>query len=243
MLHIVFSIFVFIFVGLFETFRHGIFGLNPTELLTVTAGILGLCAFAILRTDIISIIRRPQRDLYDQAHLGWTWSRTILGLMLGTLLWVIPAAFDPVQFQTGALTLLTPTLLTALALQVLLVALPQELFFREAAIKAFRGDTTTVYLLSGLAYFVFYVPFGVPTAMIMAGAGVYFMTLRLIGTNILAVALIHGATNVVLSKDATMGLTGNDQWLYAAYFLAASIGLSAVTLRLFAQKPNVYTYA
>lgn len=243
MLHIVFSIFVFIFVGLFETFRNGIFGLNSTELMAVTAGILGLCAFAILRMDIPFIIRRPQRALYGQSHLGWTWARTCLGLLLGVLLWVIPATVDPVQFQTEALTQLTPTLLTALGFQVLLVALPQELFFREAAIKAFRGDPNTVYLLSGLAYFIFFVPFGIPTALVMAGAGVYFMTLRLIGTNILAIALIHGTTNLVMTKGVTLGLTGNEEWLYAAYFLTTSLALSAVTLRLFAQKPSEYSYA
>lgn len=242
-MHIVFSIFVFLFVGLFETFRHGVFGLDSTDIMTVTAAILGLCALAILRSDIVFLIRRPLRGLYGSTHLGWTWSRTVLGLILGTLLWIIPAAFDLVQFQNGALALLTPALLTALALQVLLVALPEELFFREAAIKAFRGDTNTIYLVSGLAYFIFYVPFGVPTAMVMAGAGVYFITLRLIGTSILAIALIHGATSLVLTKGVTMGLSGQDEWLFAAYFLAASIGLSAVTLRLFGQKRNEYVYA
>lgn len=242
-MHIVFSIFVFIFVGLFETFRHGIFGLNSTELVVVTAGILCLCAFAILRVDVTYLVRPPKRDLYGKAHLGWTWSRTGLGLTLGALLWAIPAIVDPVQLQTTAQSLLTPVMLTALMFQVLLVALPQELFFREAAIKAFRGDTNTIYLLSGLAYFIFYVPFGVPTAMIMAGAGVYFMTLRLIGTSILAIALIHGATNLLLAKGVNLGLTGRDEWLYAAFFLVASLVLSAVITRFFAQKPSEYAYA
>lgn len=242
-MHIVFSIFVFIFAGLFETFRHGIFGLNPTEIMTVTAAILGLCAFAILRMDVLSVLQRPKRDLYGHSHLGWTWSRTVLGLFLGALLWIVPAAVDPIQFQTEALSLRTPTLLTALALQVLLVALPQELFFREAAIKSFRGDTSTIYLLSGLAYFVFFVPAGLPTAVVMAGAGVFFMTLRLIGTSILAIALIHGVLNMLLTKGVTMGLTGNDEWLYAGYFFAVCVGLSVVIKRLFAQKTSEYSYA
>lgn len=242
-MHIVFSIFVFILAGLFETFRHGIFGLNSAEIMTVAAGLLGLSAFAILRMDALSLVRRPKGDLYGHAHLGWTWSRTVLGLCLGALLWIVPAAVDPIQFQIEALSLRSPTLLTVFALQVLLVALPQELFFREAAIKSFRGDISTTYLMSGLAYFVFFAPLGIPTALVMGGAGVFFMTLRLIGTNILAIAMVHGVLIMVLTKGATLGLTGQDEWIFAGYFFAASVALSVVIKRLFAQKTSEYSYA
>jgi hypothetical protein len=127
--------------------------------------------------------------------------------------------------------------------QVLLVALAQELFFREAVVKALKSNTGAIYFVSGLAFFIYYVPQGVPTAMIAAGMGLYLVALRLIGTNVLALAVIHGATVVMFTNVLPLGLTGRDEWMYAAFFLAGAALLSLIVHQTFSQKRSAYIYA
>lgn len=242
-MHIAFAVVFFVFVGLSETLRHGIFGLNPLETAGIIAGALALSALLILRGDIVSVLRAPRHDLYDDPRLTWTWSRTFLGLILGPVLWIIPVLYGLTLIQINIVPVPTETLVEALVVQVLLVALAQELFFREAAIKAFRSSPGAIYLISGLAFFIYYVPQGLPMAVMAMGAGFYYLTLRLIGTNILAVALIHGATSVLFTQVLSLGLTGREEWIYAGYFLAASVVLSAAVYKMFVQKRSEYSYA
>ena len=241
--HIAFALVFFVFVGLSETLRHGFFGLNPSEITGITAGALILSALLILRADIVFALRSPRHDLYGDARLTWTWPRTFLGLVLGPALWIIPVAYGLTLVQINIIPVPVETLIEALVVQVLLIALAEELFFREAALKAFRSDIRAIFLISGLSFFIYYVPQGLPTAIIAAGAGLYFLTLRLIGTNILAVAFVHGASVVMFTKVLSLGLTGGDEWVFAGYFLAASAGLSLVVYQLFGQKRSVYVYA
>lgn len=245
-MHIAFAIVFFLFVGLCETLRHGIFGLNPSEVTGITAVALALSAFLILRGDIVFTLRQPRHDLYEESRFNWTWPRTVLGLALGPMLWIIPVAYGLTLVQITIVPVPLESLIEALVMQVLLVALAEELFFREAAIKAFHSSTGAIYLISGLAFFIYYIPQGVPTAMIAAGTGLYFVTLRLIGTNILAVALIHGATSVMLTQVLSLGVLARDstaEWVYAGYFVVTSVVLSAAVHQIFAQKRSVFSYA
>ncbi len=200
-------------------------------------------ALFILRADVVFALRPPSHDLYGDRRLNWTWSRTILGLFLGPVLWILPFAYGLTLIQINFPTFSPETLLSAFAAQVLVVALAQELFFREAVVKAFHGDTWAIYLISGLGFFIYYIPQGVPGAMIAAGSGLYLVALRLIGANVLALAVIHGATTVVFTKVLPLGLTGRDQWLYAGFFLAASVVMSVIVHQMFSQKRSAYIYA
>lgn len=242
-MHIAFAVVFFVFVGLSETLRQGIFGLNATEIAGITSGALLFSAVFILRGDIVFLLRRSRQDLYGDARLNWTWPRSGLGLILGPALWILPFIYGSTLIQINFTSISLDTLITALATQVLLVALAQELFFREAVVKAYQSSTRAIYLVSGLAFFIFYVPQGVPAAMIAAGMGLYLVALRLIGTNVLVLALIHGATSVMFTNVLALGLTGRDQWMYGAFFLAGAALLSLIVHQTFSQKRSEYIYA
>ena len=241
--HIAFAVSFFIFVGLCETLRHGIFGLNPSETTGYIYSALALFALFILRGDVVFTMRQPRHALYENARLNWTWSRSVLGLFLGPLLWIIPAVYGLSLTQINIMPISAELLIEMLVIQVLLIALAEEFFFREAVVKAFRSDISAIYLISVLAFFIFYVPQGLPAALVAAGTGMFYVTLRLIGTNILVVALVHGATNVMFAQVFSLGLTSGDEWVYATYFLAAATVLSGAVYYLFAQKRSVYLYA
>ena len=242
-MHIAFAVSFFIFVGLCETLRHGIFGLNPSETTGYIYTAMALCALFILRGDVVFLMRQPRHALYENAHLNWTWKRSVLGVVLGPLLWIVPVVYGLTLLQINILPISAEALIELLVVQVLLIALAEEFFFREAVVKAFRSDISAIYLISVLAYFIFYVPMGVPAALIAAGAGVFYLTLRLIGTSILVVALVHGATNVLLTSVLSLGLTSGTEWSYAVFFMAASVMLSMAVFHLFAQKRSEYIYA
>ncbi|MCF6231686.1 MAG: CPBP family glutamic-type intramembrane protease [Rhodobacteraceae bacterium] len=245
-MHIAFAVLFFVFIGLSETLRHGIFGLTASEVTGISTGALVLAAVFILRSDIVNLPRRSADNLYGDQKFNWSWGRTILGLILAPLLWAMPIVYGMTMIQINILPLDTQTLIEALIVQVLLVAVAQELFFREAAIKAFNSDVRAIYLISGLSFFIFYVPFGVPGAIIAAGSGIFYLTLRLIGTNILVVALIHGTTSVVFTNVLSLGLKGRntgDEWTYAGFFLAGSVILSAAVYQIFAPKRSKFAYA
>lgn len=242
-MHLAFAVSFFLFVGLCETLRHGIFGLNPSETTGYIYTAMAFCALFILRGDVVYLLRQPRHALYDSAHLNWTWKRSVLGVILGPLLWIVPVVYGLTLNQINLLPISAETLIELLVLQILLIALAEEFFFREAAIKAFRTDISAIYLISVLAFFIFYVPQGVPAALIAAGAGTFYVTLRLIGTNILVVAVVHGTTNVMFSQVFSLGLTLGNEWGYAIYFMVASVALSAAVFHLFAQKRSQFLYA
>ncbi|MHA6261770.1 CPBP family glutamic-type intramembrane protease [Arenibacterium sp. CAU 1754] len=230
---IAFAICFFIYVALSETLRHGVFGLSPSEISAISYVALALGALLILRADILFTLRPPRHALYGDARLNWTWTRTAMGLVLGPLLWIIPVAYGVSLIQINIGSFLVPTLIEALLYEVVMVAIAVELFFREAAIKAFQGNVPAMILASSLAYLIFHIPAGVPAALIAAGSGLYFLTLRLIGTNILAVALLHGATVIVMTQIIPLGLTGAELWRYSVYFAVAAVVLSMAVLSLF----------
>lgn len=242
-MHVAYAI---VFVGLvafIETVRHGVFGLSPSEITGTTYGALALAAVLLLRSDAIYTVYRPRHALYGDTGLNWTWPRTALGLFLGPLLWVLPAAYGVALIQINVVPAVTAAMVQAALLQMVLVGVAEGLFFREAAIKAFAGNRGQIYVVSALAVFVFYFPAGAPQALIASGAAIYFLTLRLIGTNILACAAIQGATVVVFTQMLDLGLTQAELWPYAAYFLGSATALSVLIFMLFATHRGDPVYA
>lgn len=241
--HIAFAIIFFLFVGLCETLRHGVFGLSPSETNGIIYATLALSALVLLRGDVIFTLIRPTRPLYGNARATWNWPRTGLGLFLGPLLWVLPVAYGFALIQINV----TPTgpelLIRAVGLHLLTVGIAEALFFREAVLKTFNAEPLPVCAISTLAVFIFHMPSGVPLALIAAGSGLYFLTLRLIGCNILVTALLHSATVVLFGQVLSLGLTEAQLWTYAGYFLPASAALSLCVYVLFTGAGKEARYA
>lgn len=242
-MRIAFAILFFVFVGLCELLRLGFIGLSHSETSGITYGALAVCAVLILRSDVIYTMYCPDHALYGNERFSWIWSRSVLGLFLGPVIWMVPAAFGFALMQINVSPVVADVLFRSVLVQVLLVGFAEGLFFREAAIKAFGEDTLALYVVSALAVFNFYIPTGVPQAVIAAAAGLYFLTLRLIGTNILVVALVHGVTVVLFGQVISLGLTQADMWSYAAYFAVASAALSLMVFTLFSNAGKEPEYA
>jgi hypothetical protein len=242
-LQVAFAITFFALVAFSETLRHGVFGLAPSDISRAIYGALGLGAVLILRGDLVSCLLRPGAALYGRDEYSWSWPRTALGLFLSPLLWMIPVAYGFAVTQVTVDIGLTSSVLEAAMIQMLLIGLAEGLFFREAVIKAFGQNRSQIYVISALSVFVFSLPAGVPVAMMATGAALYFLTLRLIGTNIVVVAIIHGATVVIFSGVLTLALTEGETWSYAAYFLAVAAALSAGVHYLFATRQREPAYA
>lgn len=242
-MHIAFATCFFLIVGLNETLRQGIFGLNPSESTGMTYGAIAFCALVLLRSDIVWVVRRPDHALYGDTRLNWTWRRTALGVFLGPLIWIVPLAYGFALIQINLNPVSTETLVQVLLMNILLIGLAEELFFREAAVKAFGEDIRAIYVASTLAFFIFYLPGGVPAALTAAGLGMYYTTLRLIGTNILCVAVLHGVTTVAFAQIFALDLTPAEQWPYAIYFFSAAAILSLVIFSLFSQNRSELRYA
>lgn len=240
---IAFAICFFIFVGLSETLRQGVFGLNPSETDATLSAALLLCALIVLRTDIVHTVRQPKYAIYGRPSLNWAWSRSVLGLVFGLGLIILPVAISSTLIQINFEEIFVASEIELLVLQGIAAALCIELFFREAAVKAFAGHFGAMALASTLAYFVFRLPLGLADALIAAGAGLYLLTLRLIGTNILLVAVVATVFAAVLNRTLAGFPDGFDMLTYAIYFTVASMILSLTAFSLFSQKSKEFQNA
>lgn len=242
-MQIAFAVFFFVFVGVCETLRRGVFGLSPSDTPGVICGVMALGALLLLRSDAIYTIHCPQIPLYGNERLNWSWPRTVLGVLLAPLLCIVPIAYGFALIQINVNPIGPDLLVQALLVQVLMVTIAEALFFREAVIKAFGRDMLPVYVISTLAVFIFYIPSGVPGALIAAGAGMFYLTLRLIGSNILVVAVLQGATVVLFGEVLALDLSQSQLWSYAIYFISASAALSLLIFMLFSTPPREAHYA
>ena len=241
--HIAFAIAFFVFVGLCETLRHGLFGLTPYETTGIIFGTLAVLALLILRGDVVFLLRSPRNELYGNPDLGWSWRRSLLGLMFVPLLWLVPAIYGAALIQINWQPISSDELVGLLAFHVFFIAFAQEAFFREAAVKAFGADVSAMFVVAGLCSFIFHMPEGMPAAMIAGGAGLFYMALRLIGTNIIVVSVGHGVTSIVFTSVLSLGLTGQDAWIYAATFLTASVVLAVSIYSVFTSNRRRFEYA
>ena len=242
-MHIAFAMTYFGLVCLFETLRHGVFGLTSIEVTGTIYGALALGAVLLLRGDVVYTVYTPKHALYGDERLNWTWPRTALGVFLGPFIWILPVIYGVAMLQISVSPNFSATLVQTALVQMVLVGVAEGLFFREAVVKAFAGNRVQIYIISALSVFIFYVPGGVPQALIATGASIYFMTLRLIGTNVLGVAAVQGASIVVFSQVFDLGLAQSDIWSYAAFFLGAALALSLLILTLFSTSRRNFSYA
>lgn len=242
-LPVVFGICFFLYVGLTETLRHGVFGLSQQEIATTSYAVLAFCALIILRTDAIFVLRRPNGSLYGEPRLVWSWTRSLLGLLMAPMLLIVPVVFGAsliqIKFDAATLGFLGDTLL----FQTFVVALSVELFFREAALKAFGGNFGALLVASALASFVHALPLGGADALIACGLGIWMLALRLFGMNILGVALVHGVMTVVLAKILVPAVAGPEIWTYAISFTVVAVGLFLTVVSLFAPRNKEMQYA
>ena len=224
---IAFALTFFVYIGLSETLRHGVFGLSASEIETMLHGLLPICALLLLRSDAIWLIRRPKSELYGDPRLTWTWGRSLLGLVAGpVILLAVPLAYGLWREQVSIQPLNPEALADGLLYQTVVVALGVELFFREAVVKAFAGHGVYMVLASVLACFVYHVPEGLPQAMAAAGAGLFYLALRLAGVNILAVALVHAVVVLAQGQIIPLSVPGSEMWTYAICFTVAAAVLS-----------------
>lgn len=232
-----FAICLFFATGFTELVRQGWFDAAPLAALGFTSASLGLAALLLLNRDVYGLIRPGAQRGYGPEIRRWTCGRTLLLLTTVPLMWLT------VYLIGGMVTgyvIVTPRLenvVTALAVQWLLVALAQELFFREAVLKVFGAHPPVAYAVTALAVLVFYLPHGSAVAMMAAGSGVAHMVLRQCGMNIFAVAFVHAASTVLFGRVVVAHLSGDALWLFALAYvgghLTFALGL-LLTLR-----PNV----
>lgn len=245
-MHIVYAIAFFVFIGLAETLRHGIFGLTGAEIAGIISGTLALFAVLFLRTDLIALLRASPRGLYGNPRLGWSWGASALALPLGALLLALPVVY---ALATGVgiapRVLSAETALELAVLQILMTTLPEELFFRETVLKAFHQSLPAIYLISVLGWFIYHMPMGLPAALVAAGTGALLLTLRVIGAGILVIAVIHGAVDVALPLIVRPDALWSDPWVYCGYYVALSAGISAILLQVFSgpSKRGTFSYA
>lgn len=242
-MHIAFAVIFFLLIGVSESLRLGFIGLNPTEATALIYACLAFGAVLILRNDCLSLVRSPKRPLYGNPRLHWTWKRTVLGLFLAPLLCLLPILYGLTLIQIKFFVIPTEVLIEAIAYQVVFVALAEELFFREAAIKAYGQDIRALFVASGLACFIFYYPTGLGPAMMAGATGIFFLSLRLTGMNILAVALAHGTLSVVMTQVIPAQVGRAQMWPYAIYFTVSTLILALVVVNLFAPKQRELRYA
>lgn len=225
-----FAICLFFVAGLGEVLRRGDFGMSPLATVAVLAAAMCLFALAILRRDAINLIRSPGRALYTEDNLGWSWQRTIALAFFVPFLWGISAACASIFTSYVVVVPAMPKLASALAIQVLIFALPQDLFFREAVLKVFHHNLTLAFAASAIAVTLFNLPHGMPTAVIAAGTATAFMALRVAGMNIFVVALAHGATNVLFGRVLLAEISADALWLYAIVFAGAHLLFAALLM-------------
>ncbi len=245
-MYIAYAVGFFLFVAVCETLRHGIFGLTAVEISTITSGGLALMSVLFLRGDLLHLLRPPRKTLYGRRRLRWSWGRSAVGLILTAILWggAVLAATAAGVLELRVFT--AETLIELAALQMVVAALPQQLFFRETVVKACHQSLPAIYLVSTLACFVFFMPEGPRLALLAAAAGLYLLTLRLSGVNILAVAAAHAAANVMLAHVIVpVGAAAEEPWRLALAALALSVILSAILYRILAGRPekDVFEYA
>ncbi len=216
-----------------ELFRRGVPGIPPGLAMVLFYEFCLVAAVIVLRGRVAFVFRPPGPAEVMRA-VRWSWSRTVLLVpVAGAVLWMIPLTYG---MTVGALSLRPvgfEALLQAIVMQILIVGLAEEVFFREAALGAWVERPMVAFGISSLAFLVFHLHTGLPQAFIAFGAGLVYGALRLAGAGILGVALLHGVTNIAFSRVWSIGLTESGLPGYAVWFVCATAILAGVILLLF----------
>ena len=206
--------------------RQTVTGLPPIVFMLIVYMTCTALAVVLLRSKAAYVFGRPPVSEQSEV-LDWSWSRTLrLVPVTAVMLWGLPLAYGAYVGAPTLRTLDPNILLYALVIQVMLVGLSEELFFREAGLKGWAHQSLTGLAITSLAFFVFHLHLGLWQALIASSAGLVYGSLRIAGAGILAVALLHGLTNVIFSRVLTLGLPEDGLPAYTLFFACAAAVLS-----------------
>lgn len=227
-----------------ETVRQGVFVMNALDFYTVTHLAAAALGILILRSDLVYLVRRPALTVNGPHPMDWNMSGSVLALLIMPAVLAVPLLYLALEGQSlpdaGLVLQAVPGTFEALFVKALLLAVCAELFFREAALSAFRDSRIALVLASTLAYFVFSLSGGLASALVAAGAGLFYLSLRLMGAHILMVALIHAIAVVSLSiiaPDLTRSMAS------AIFFTVATAAISLTVLSLSSPKRSALSHA
>ena len=195
----------------------------PNWAIMLIYGLSIAAAAFVLRDRLVFVFRAssPTNALYI---LPWTWRRTIVLVPLfGALLWLVPLVYGILFSSVSLRPVALEIVLQAVAIQIVLVGFAEEVFFREAALAEWVERPFVGLAISLLAFFIFHLHQGLPQATIALGTGIVYCALRVAGAGILAVASLHGITNVLFSRVISVGLTMDTLSAYSVFFLCGSV--------------------
>lgn len=231
-MHLSFAISLFFVAGIAELLRQGGLDLPPLMTLSAISGVMALAAVVLIGRDADRLIRPGDARLYGIEGLGWSWRSTAALLPLIPFLVLIPATFVASFTEFVFVGQDAGSLAFALLVQILVIAIAQELFFREAILKIFGALLPVAFAVSAGATLLFHLVHGLPAAVIAAGASVAYMALRVAGMNILVVAAVHGATTVLFGRILVAQIEVTDIWPYAAAVAGGHAVFAAAVLVL-----------
>lgn len=209
--------------------EHG-FGAFTAAVLVSLA--MAAVALLLLGRQIRMIALPPTAPQYGPEGPTWCWGRTatLLSLSLVFIFFLVACA----SIFTFASIRVPPVsaVVSALAVQILVFALAQELFFREAVLKAFGGHVRRAFAVSVAAAMLFHLPHGTPAALMAAGGAAAYMALRVAGMNIVAVAAVHGATVVLFGRILVAEQAPDALWTYALLYALGHAAFAGAVLGL-----------
>ena len=246
-MHLAFGIAFFLLVGLSETVRRGVFGLTSSEITGISISLLLAVSLLFLRSDVIYIFRsegaKQSVRLPEDRVLPWTWKKSVLGLFLSPLLLLPPLFWGIALIQINLRSFESLIFNGELLALTLVSAVAYELFFRETVIRAFRGSMTAIVLASSLSYFTFWMPAGLETALLATGSGLFYLALRMIGVNILIVAVIHASYAYLWTHVLSMGQLAAPELDFAVFYAGCAALLAFVLHYLFTETEPGYRHA
>lgn len=186
------------------------------ELALIYGGLLALAAW-LLGRDIRHVFRPAPDGLYGNARFGWRWSGLLRLLLIGVAFWALRIGYG---YAMGDLQIGYPSGVNwplYLAVEILLVGLCEELFFREAALKTLGDSMMQLWVISLGCFFLAHLHLGPIAALSALGAGMVYLGARLGGAPILGIAVLHGLSNVVFLSIVQFTIT--DPLMYLAVFL------------------------
>ncbi|MEJ6398428.1 CPBP family intramembrane glutamic endopeptidase [Yoonia sp. 208BN28-4] len=168
--------------------------------------------------------------IYADSTGGWHWRRSWIILPVLAAIWILVLGLtamtgtfhvDPARFDI---------LLMVFATQVFMVGLGEELFFREAGIKASAGNPIWLFVFAVGLFGAIHWQGGVFAILVAVGLGAVYLATRLAGVPILIVALMHGINNTV--SRYVIWLDISNQVVYAVLFVLGCFALAAAIVAL-----------
>ncbi|MEM6324847.1 MAG: CPBP family glutamic-type intramembrane protease [Pseudomonadota bacterium] len=212
-----FSFLLFAVAGIAYFVRHGGVDLSPLAAATAVSAALCIAALGLIGREIPTLFKQPDRGRGD-AYPRWSWGQTLRLSVFVPLVIALPTfcAATVVTIQPIAPTLLS--VFVALSVQIVLFAIPQELFFREAALRAFGRNLTLAFVMSCLATALFHLPLGFAGAALAAASGAVAMALRVAGMNIFVIAALQGTATVIFGRLLVAQTDAVNLWYYTTAF-------------------------